>query len=309
MNNEFPANHALAELVTRARAVPSPTVNVTVADVAAEVRARSVARRWPVVAVFATAAAALVLFLGSTRADKADAAPCRPAVAAAQRTAVQDPARPFVNVPRNAGAAASGPSDEALEPPLVDHEPDVVRVARGITIATESGPEPVVVSTWRAEVAGGVYRIVVAADVESTFYVKHGQRTLDIEPDSSVTVNDGELTVAHGHARWHEEKSEASVPTASALAAQAERAITRGDRPAAILSLTTLARKHPRAAETRTGLVDLARLRAASGDPDRARCAYALALRRWPNASISTDIRHALKRLGDGTGCRGLRPR
>ncbi|MBL4686938.1 MAG: hypothetical protein JKY37_20245, partial [Nannocystaceae bacterium] len=218
MSGEFPHNHSLAELVARARAVPSPSVNVTVADVAAEVRARSAARRSPVVAVFAAAAAAVVLFLGSTRADKADASPNRPLVAAAQRTAVQDPARPFVRVPHNARAVVLAPDDAVPEPQVSAHGPRIVHVACGITIATESGPDPVVVSLWRAEVAGGVYRIVVAPEVESTFYVKHGQRTLDIEPDSSVTVNDGELTVTHGHARWHEEKSEPSGPTASALA-------------------------------------------------------------------------------------------
>lgn len=79
-----------------------------------------------------------------------------------------------------------------------------------------------------------------------------------------------------------------------------------GKREQAVEIYRQLARKHPRASQTRTAVLDLARLLGADEHMDEARCAYQLYLQRWPESSVRGEVESRLERLGDGPGCRGL---
>lgn len=308
MTDRFPDNDALAKLVAQARSVPTPEVKVTAQEIRAAVKAeeRNGYLRWGA----GLAAAAAVLFAvslvggNSGDTDPATATPASVVVT----TPDEQPVDSHVEEP---GVTPTIPAVE-MEPPRpeptpTDPTPTKLALAEGVTVTTESGTNPVVVSQWQIEVSAGVYRIAVEPTVESTFHIKHRKRTLDVEPGTELVFDNGEIDIEHGRAQWQDEDKQ-DRPSASTLAARAEAEMASGDRAAAIQTLTKLARLHPKASETRTGLVDLARLRTAAGDRDHARCAYELALKRWPNASITTDIRRALDRLGEGRACKGLRP-
>lgn len=302
-NDPFPRNTELAALVAQARAVPAPKVSVTAQDVHGELASeRSRSRRRIVFAV--AAAAAILLVVG--RLGGSDPAPTHADKVA---IAVPEPPKP------SPLAAKPDPAPADDNPAPIDpiqaspSNPDPIQLAQAVTIETRSGPVPIVVSTWTVELAAGVYRIETAVDASSSLVIRRGDRVLEVAPNSAVTLNGHAVEVERGQARWQNERNPASRPDAGTLATTAEGQMARGDRRAAIRTLRTLARTYPRAAETRTALVDLAQLLSSSGQPDRARCAYALALSRWPNASIATDIERAMAKLGDGPECRGLNPR
>ena len=300
MSERFPENDALADLVAEARSVATPDVSVTAQDIRSAVQAdqRKGYLRWgAALAVAAAAVLALSLFGGDSPSP---AEKSTPVVSTAEEPKPEPD--PRVDQPRSAPTTEpEPPSPEPKQP-----EP-VLALAKGISVQTERGPEPVIVSQWQIDIAAGVYRIAVAPEVESTFHVAHRGRVLDVDPGTELVIDDGKVDVVHGRAHW-QDVTKPDKPDASTLAARAENEMARGDRTAAIHTLTRLAKSHPRASETRTGLVDLARLRTAAGDRDHARCAYELVLKRWPNASIAPDIRRALGRLGEGPSCRGLRP-
>lgn len=310
MTDRFPENDALAKLVAQARSVPTPKVNVTAQEIRAAVKAeeRKGYLRWG----GGLAAAAAIVFAVSLfggNASETEATTTTTPTSVAVTTPDEQPAETHVDEP---GVTPTIPAVEAEPPrpeptPTDPPPPTELALAEGITVTTESGTDPVVVSQWQIEVSAGVYRIAVETTVESTFHVKHRKRTLDVEPGTELVFDNGKFDIQRGRAHWQDE-DKAERPSASMLAARAESEMASGDRAAAIQTLTKLARLHPRASETRTGLVDLARLRTAAGDRDHARCAYELALERWPNASIATDIRRALDRLGEGRACKGLRP-
>ena len=314
MTDRFPENDALAKLVAQARSVPTPEVKVTAKEIRAAVKAeeRKGYLRWGT----GLAAAAAVLFAvslfggGSNDADPATTTPASVAVTTPDEQPDGKTAEPRGEEPEVTPTIPAIEEDGPRpDPTPTDPTPPVSKLAlaEGITVTTESGTDPVVVSQWQIEVSAGVYRIAVETTVESTFHVKHRKRTLDVEPGTELVFDNGKIDIEHGRAHWQDE-AKPDRPDAATLAARAEAEMASGDRAAAIKTLTRLARLHPRASETRTGLVDLARLRTAAGDRDHARCAYELALKRWPNASISTDIRRALDRLGEGRACKGLRP-
>lgn len=306
MTDRFPDNDALAKLVAQARSVPTPKVSVRAEDIRAAVKAEERKGQWLRWGGGLAAAAAVLLavsLVGDSTDPTTETAPVTtPSVAAATPVDKPHVVEPRVDEPSPA------PAVEEPETPAPTKPAPKLAVADGITITTESGEDPVVVSQWQIEVSAGVYRIAVEPTVTSTFHVKHRERTLDVEPGTTVLFDDGRIEVEHGNAQWQDE-AKADKPDASALAARAESEMAGGNRAAAIRTLTRLVRMYPRASETRTGLVDLARLRTATGDRDHARCAYELALQRWPNASIATDIRRALDRLGEGPACKGLRPK
>lgn len=102
--------------------------------------------------------------------------------------------------------------------------------------------------------------------------------------------------------------SQTPTPTAAELARSAEQALAAGRRDEAVAIYRQLARKHPRASQTRTAVLDLARLLRVGGQADEARCAYRLYLERWPDSSVQVEVESQLDRLGEGPRCHGLSP-
>ena len=317
MNDEhFPRSPALGELVAQVRATQPPSVSVTLDDVRTELATATASRRWKVAGVAMAAAAAVALVFALDGGDTTPPAATvvahggvTPNVSEAEAPAhtpeppaASAPARSLVEAP--AAPSASG----ALEPSSAAVDPaTAIQLAPGVTINTESGPAPVVVSAWTVEVAGGVYRISTPVQAESALSVHHDERVLVVQANTSVVLSDGDLEIERGAAAWRADVRPAH-PDAKTLTARAEAAMARGENAAAIRALRSLARHYPRAPGTHAGLIDLARLLNNSGSPDRARCAYKVALKRWPHASTAPDIKRALARLGDGPNCRGLSP-
>lgn len=104
-----------------------------------------------------------------------------------------------------------------------------------------------------------------------------------------------------------------AAPTATQLAREAELLLAAGKSDKAENVLRRLLAEYPKASQTRSGLLDLARLLRNSRRHDEARCAYQVYLQRWPNSAVDTEVRSQLERLdsglGSGRGCRGLDPR
>lgn len=303
MSDPFPVNEQLARLVAQARAVPTPNVSVTSADIEAALRGSRSWRAWlmPALASAATVVLGIRLWGGGDPPEVVDPAPDVAVATLEPGGRPAPPEAPSVESPRSPVPPVP-PSPSVAAPAIV------AGLGAGVTVSTISGEPPRVSSRWDVTVAAGVYRITLAMTASSTLRVHSGDRILHVEPGATVLLDNGESTVQAGQATWVEsDQDKARRP--GELAIHAERALARGDRRAAITALTMLVRSYPRAPETRTGLVDLARLRTATGDEDRARCAYELALKRWPTASTAPDVRRALDRLGAGPPCRGLTPK
>ena len=178
-----------------------------------------------------------------------------------------------------------------------------------------------VLGPWTVEVAAGVYELAAPIEAVSSLHVRVGGRTLVIEPGGSVRVDTGrpEVDLLAGHAAWidrdgrrvdlsavHDDASSSRRAAAAALARKAERQMAVGDRKGAIATYRTLVRKYPRSSAARAGVLDLARLLKAAGDNDGARCAYTVALERWPNNHLRPEIERALQALGPGPKCKDI---
>lgn len=204
-----------------------------------------------------------------------------------------------------------------------------------ITSTGAAAHPPNLLEAQAVELGVGTYRIVVDerdggaltvtfdADVGEprALVVEHGVLSVD------VTARGRVVRLEQGVAAWRDvdgtsvaidvESSgvqsadpEAAAPkvTAASLSRKAEDQLAEGDRDAAVDTLRVLVVKHPRSAEARTGLLDLARLLKAAGETDASRCAYEAYLVRWPVGALSRDVERSLERLGDGPECHGLRP-
>lgn len=145
------------------------------------------------------------------------------------------------------------------------------------------------------ELRGGHVRVEIAADVSRVEVVR--DEVLRLRADGSPAVETPASPTA------------SPGPSADALAQQAEEQLAAGRRGQAIETLRKLVTRHPRSAAARSGLIDLGRLLERAGQTDRARCAYALFLERWPGHALGGDVARAHRALGEGPACRGLRPR
>ena len=173
-----------------------------------------------------------------------------------------------------------------------------------------------VLGPHEVQVNVGVYEVEVAAEVSKQLAIRVHERTLLVSPGARLRLQASEqprFELERGQARWADDRPEtihaASRPSALELARKAEAELGAGDRDGAIAVLQTLVRTHPRSGAARAGLLDLARLHKAAGQPDRARCAYELYLQRWPTSRLRDDVQSALDKLGEGRACRGLQPR
>ncbi|PRQ05728.1 tetratricopeptide repeat protein [Enhygromyxa salina] len=139
------------------------------------------------------------------------------------------------------------------------------------------------------------------------------QRTAAVKLHNGVAAwisEDGERTVLSvEHIELHASAGAPSDPTATQLAREAELLLAAGKPDKAASVLRRLVSSYPRASQTRTGLLDLARLLRNAKRTDEARCAYELYLQRWPDSAVENEVRASLARLDPGRPCRGLDPR
>lgn len=186
----------------------------------------------------------------------------------------------------------------------------------GADASVAEASEIEVLGPHEVQVTVGVYEVEVAAEVSKQLAIRVHERTLLVSPGARLRLQASEqprFELERGQARWADDGPEtihaASRPSALELAREAEAELGAGDRDGAIAVLQTLVRTHPRSGAARAGLLDLARLHKAAGQPDRARCAYELYLQRWPTSRLRDDVQSALDKLGEGRACRGLQSR
>jgi len=98
----------------------------------------------------------------------------------------------------------------------------------------------------------------------------------------------------------------AASDEAERLSVAAEAALSRGDRTVAIRTLDKLLRVYPRSRQARAALLDVARLRSASGDREGAACAYRYFLQKYPQDAVRGDVARRLSTIGEvDARCRG----
>ncbi|MCA9710175.1 MAG: tetratricopeptide repeat protein, partial [Myxococcales bacterium] len=193
------------------------------------------------------------------------------------------------------------PWSEDAAPPEASPQllgPDRLRLPPGRwSVETEAGRRAEVVLPDRTlELHGAHIHVEVAGDV------------------ARVEVLRGEVTEHHAadparlEAPAEPAESRRAPLDADALAREAEVHLAAGRRGEAIKSLRRLVTRFPRSAAAQAGLIDLGRLLEREGQADRARCAYALFLERWPSHSLRGDVASAQRALGPGPACDGLRP-
>lgn len=324
-------NPELRTLVEAARAQPTPTVGVDAEAIHAGWAQRRRRRRTLVIGGLA-AAASLVLAIGvlvpSEPAGSRDDRPHEGAMAGlgpdavepsgpsmtktgplASAPAVPTAADPPSSPPRPLLAAevsvsALGEHDESAAAPEV-LGPHRLRVTTGGWSIDSRAPEPVTVQlpAGSLQLRGGHVHVQIAADRA------HGQL-------AEVEVIRGEVLRFDADGALVPEPDppppslpQPTGPSPDELAREVEDHLIAGRRDEAISTLRRLVTLHPRSAAARTGLIDLGRLLEDSGQLDRARCAYASFLKRWPGHALAGDVAKAQRALGEGPGCRGLRPR
>ncbi|MEX1365054.1 MAG: hypothetical protein AB1Z98_18135 [Nannocystaceae bacterium] len=321
-------NPELRTLVEAARAQPTPTVGVDADAIHAGWAQRRGRRRTLVIGGLA-AAALLALAIGvvapSEPADRPQDQPPAGAMAGLGPDTVETP-RPSIT---KTGPVATDPiSPTTASPPskpplprlavevsvsaLGEHHdpasaPEVLdshrlRVTSGGWSIDSRAPEPVTVElpAGSLQLRGGHVHVQVAADRA------HGQQ-VEVEVLRGEVLRfdaDGTLVPEPGAS-----PTPPTGPSADALAREVEDHLMAGRRGEAIGTLQRLVTLHPRSAAARAGLIDLGRLLEEAGQVDRARCAYAAFLKRWPGHALSGDVAKAQRALGEGPGCRGLRPR
>ncbi len=159
-------------------------------------------------------------------------------------------------------------------------------------------------------------------------YIELPGRTLElVEGRASIEVSGDEVAVRlhTGVAAWiavdgrrtqieveqvslDELAPEPAPHPAAELAREADRLLAAGEREQAIETLHRLVEQHPHASPSRAAILDLARLLATLEREREARCAYELYLERWPDSSVSAEVRAQLARLRPAK-CSGLAPR
>jgi hypothetical protein len=267
-------NPALAELVELARRQPVPRVGVTLEQVQVEHEGNKRRHRWMMGSMGAAAAALVVAFIGlssKTASRESDSTAAQTQVASLERSATPQSSL------RGAVPGAS-PVEVERAPIAVEEQPAAV--------APES-VEEVVAPQDVAEAPPAPMAVE-----QSTWNVRVGSTADTRRPDVRTT----KTTSKRG-------------ASAAELARKADEAMAAGHRGEAIATLQTLARRYPRTAATKAGLLDLARLHGAAGNREQARCAYQTYLERWPTSRLRRDVERALDKLGGERTCRGLKPR
>lgn len=319
-------NPELRRLVSAARAVPTPAVAVEPEQLHAAWKARRDRRRTVIGGLMAAAA---VVALGIGVALR----PSSPTADSPESIVRGETDRPM-SVPA-AGDAASAPRPIAIEP-SAGGETRPARLAATVSVRLEGGfgggsaamlgldeSEPEVVDARRVRLPAGSWAVEnidpqpVRVDVPDGHFVLHrGVLRVEIAADvTSAASVEGQVERYDREGRpvtlteIHHVEDAPVEPTADELAARAEAQWGAGRRSAAIATLRRLARRHPTAGVTATALLDLGRLLEQEGQPDDARCAYAVFLQRWPGHALAGDVRKAKAALGQGPKCRGLRAR
>ncbi|KIG13943.1 hypothetical protein DB30_07359 [Enhygromyxa salina] len=175
---------------------------------------------------------------------------------------------------------------------------------------------------WSLALGEGVHELEVQATPGQALRVSLPGLELELaEGNATIEVVQSSAAVKlhNGVAAWIGEDGQRTVlnvehvdlqaPSATELAREAERLLAAGKPDKAVAVLRRLVAAYPKASQTRTGLLDLARLLRNSTRKDEARCAYELYLQRWPGSAVDGEVRAALARLGPGRACRGLDPR
>ena len=285
-------------MIRAAREQPAPAVTVTVEDIRAEASGRTSMRWWGGLA----AAAGVALSLWAFRSG-GEETPAPASVAAVDGSVVEPPVQPRAAA---ADVGTSGP-----------------RMAASLSIEPLQGAEEARWAEGKAvSVDDGRYRI---RTTEATTVSVAG-RVLEVAAASLVVVEAGvehsSFRVVKGHAAWVEPEPEpepeptpdaepespARRPGAKQLASRAEAALVSGRREEAVRLLRQLVKGYPTGAATKAGLIDLARLEQRLGRPDRAHCAYAMFVKRFPTDTRTPTVRRADDALGQAPRCRGLRP-
>lgn len=209
--------------------------------------------------------------------------------------------------------------------------PELDHLASAVSLRTNTTVE--VRGPWSIALDEGVHELEVEATPGRALRVSLPDRELQlelIEGEATIEVIQGTAAVRlhNGVAAWVSEDGQRTVmsvehvelqapdtpadgtqASATELAREAELLLAAGKPNKAALVLRRLISAHPRASQTRTGLLDLARLLRNARREDEARCAYALYLRRWPDSAVDSEVRSSLERMGPGPECRGLDPR
>jgi hypothetical protein len=196
-------------------------------------------------------------------------------------------------------------------------------------VAEGETPSPTVFGPWDVGLAPGTYHVDVedhpgdeflrARSAGGEVEVRNGRVHIVVGADHT------EARLEYGVATWIAPLGErrplsvdvgpvsagnAGAADASELARRAEGHLTAGERDDAIRLLIQLVTDHAEHPVARSGLIDLAGLFRGVGRVDEARCAYRLYLRRYSGkAQLADEVEKALRRLGDGPTCDGLRPR
>ena len=201
------------------------------------------------------------------------------------------------------------------------HEaPQPNHIASAISLRTNTTVE--VRGPWSIALDEGVHELEVEATPGRALRVSLPERELELVQGSAA------VRLHNGVAAWVSEDGERSVlnvehveihapttppgntrATATQLAREAELLLAAGKPDKAATVLRQLISAYPKASQTRSALLDLARLLRNSNQQDEARCAYELYRQRWPKSAVDSEVRTWLERLGPGRGCAGLDPR
>lgn len=176
---------------------------------------------------------------------------------------------------------------------------------------------------WSIALGEGRHEIEVEAVDGHALLVALPERELELAHGRAVIEVSGDVTAVRletGVAAWVDLDGsrtaisvthvDAPAPTldAETLARQADAAIVAGDHEQAIAWLEQLVRSHPEAPQARAATLDLGRLLRATGQRERARCAYQLFRDRWPGSELAREVGAQLRSLGGPRGCLGLTP-
>jgi hypothetical protein len=219
------------------------------------------------------------------------------------------------------------PVELPLAPPAA--APTLTAAARVIA-DSDATPSPTVLGAWEVALAPGRYNIEVdehpGAEAlllrapDGALELHHGRVLMIVgasHTEVALQTGVGVWVAADGRrdalspapAAALAPSTATPAPDVSALARHAEDLLAAGKRDAAIKQLTQIVTVYPQHPAARAALLDLAPLLGTVGRADESRCAYRLYLARYPGKlQLADQVEKALVRLGEGRGCRGLKP-